>query len=352
MTRRVREKKSRRQSLRLKGTIQKKVKAWRKKKNKETRRLAKMGIVKRKKKTMVIPNSWVGKEKLLREEIKLRKKEMKEEAERVTLKKLKRQAAKLIRQDIARNSGVNANFKDPATQTNIREANKEVRKKHYLSELDKVIKACDVVVQVLDARDPLGCRCKELETRVASMKAANNSKKLIFLLNKIDLIPPKNICKWVQYLRREYPVIAFKASTQGLTKNFGRKHRQNPHIYKQGAKCVGDEALLNLLKSYSGSIDTKKSISIGFVGYPNVGKSTIINSLKKKEVVIPHTSPGFTEHLQEVHLDKHICLVDSPGIILNEGDDLSNLFLKDSVRLQDIDMIEAVNKVISRSDPM
>jgi len=361
MTRAIRGKKSRRQTLRQKYMIQKKCKAHRKRQNKEAKKRKMMGIFKRKKKTMPIPNSWVGKEKLIREEIALRRMEIEEEQEKVTLKKLRRKANKLEREKMLRNASTDSlNFKEPTTQTNVRDANKADRKQHYRRELNKLVEACDVVVEVLDARDPLGCRCKELETRVASMKAAkvDSSKKLVFLMNKIDLIPPDVLSKWVRYLRREYPVIAFKASTQMQKRNLGRKNTylktmtENPDTYKTTSKCVGAEALLGLLKNYCRSLNKKTTITVGFVGYPNVGKSSIVNSLKRHRAVGTSATPGFTQNLQEVKLDKNIFLIDSPGVILNEGDDDASLVLKNCVKLQDIDSIETVCKIVSRINPV
>jgi len=344
----LRKKKSRRQPLRQKYMIQKKVKAWRKKQNKIARIMKKRGIVKRNKKALQIPNSWVGKEKLLREEIALRKEEIEEQQQKVTLKKLKRQAAKLAREKTHMVAGTESQgFEEPKTAAEIRDFNKAQRKQHYKNELNKLVDACDVVIVVLDARDPLSCRSKELETRVASLRAVkvDSSKKLIFVLNKIDLIPPEVLSKWMKHLRREYPVIAFKAQTQQKS-GFGRSTRLLT------TKGVGTEALLGLLKNYRRSFDIKKPISVGLVGYPNVGKSSIVNSLKRYRCVGVTQTPGTTQNLHEVHVDKDIIIVDSPGVIFNESDDHASLLLKNSVRPEDIDLVETVKKMVSRIEPI
>jgi len=57
-------------------------------------------------------------------------------------------------------------------------------KKAFLKELKKVIEAADVLIEVLDARDPEGCRSKELEKQII-----NSNKKLLLVVNKIDLVP-------------------------------------------------------------------------------------------------------------------------------------------------------------------
>lgn len=53
------------------------------------------------------------------------------------------------------------------------------------------MEAADVIIQVLDARDPLGCRSAEIEAQ-----ASKAGKKMLLVLNKIDLIPPQNARAW------------------------------------------------------------------------------------------------------------------------------------------------------------
>jgi nuclear GTP-binding protein len=64
--------------------------------------------------------------------------------------------------------------------------NKELSRKAYSKELKEVIQNSDVILQVLDARDPLSCRSKELESQILSHR---DGKKIILVVNKIDLVP-------------------------------------------------------------------------------------------------------------------------------------------------------------------
>ena len=64
-------------------------------------------------------------------------------------------------------------------------------KKAYMKELKKVLESSDVVIEVLDARDPEGCRSKEIEKQVLSA-----GKKLLVVINKMDLVPPQNAKAW------------------------------------------------------------------------------------------------------------------------------------------------------------
>jgi large subunit GTPase 1 len=56
-------------------------------------------------------------------------------------------------------------------------------------------------------------------------------------------------------------------------------------------------------------------VCIGFVGYPNVGKSSIINALVKKKLVGVAQQPGKTKNFQTIFLEKHLLLCDCPGLI-------------------------------------
>ncbi|KAB2615861.1 nucleolar GTP-binding protein 2 [Pyrus ussuriensis x Pyrus communis] len=88
--------------------------------------------------------------------------------------------------------------------------------KHIWGELYKVIDSSDVVVQVLDARDPQGTRCHHLERH---LKEHCTHKHLILLLNKCDLVPPWVLSRWLNVLKAEFPTIAFHAS---VNKSFGK----------------------------------------------------------------------------------------------------------------------------------
>ena len=60
----------------------------------------------------------------------------------------------------------------------------ERSRKTYYREFKKVVDASDIIIQVLDARDPLGCRCPQVEQAVLT---SGKNKKLILLLNKIGI---------------------------------------------------------------------------------------------------------------------------------------------------------------------
>ncbi|TIA49728.1 nuclear/nucleolar GTP-binding protein [Aureobasidium pullulans] len=81
--------------------------------------------------------------------------------------------------------------------------------KRIWNELYKVIDSSDVVIHVLDARDPLGTRCRSVEKYI---REEAPHKHLLFVLNKCDLIPTSVAANWVRLLGKEYPTLAFHAS--------------------------------------------------------------------------------------------------------------------------------------------
>ncbi|KAK8813193.1 hypothetical protein WA158_002785 [Blastocystis sp. Blastoise] len=182
--------------------------------------------------------------------------------------------------------------------------------KRIWNELYKVLDCSDVVIQVLDARDPMGTRCYHVEQHL--QKFAKH-KHMIFVLNKCDLVPTWVTKKWVAILSQEYPTLAFHASVQ--------------HSYGKGA-------LFDLLRQFALLHKEKKQISVGFIGYPNVGKSSIINTLKQKDVCKVAPIPGETKIWQYITLMKNIFLIDCPGVVYQSTDSDSDIVLKGVVRAE------------------
>ncbi|KAF9927134.1 GTPase required for pre-60S ribosomal subunit nuclear export and maturation [Linnemannia zychae] len=185
--------------------------------------------------------------------------------------------------------------------------------KRIWGELYKVIDSSDVIIHVLDARDPMGTRCSNVEHHI---KKEARHKQLIFVLNKCDLVPTWVTAKWVKTLSKEYPTLAFHAS---INNSFGKG------------------SLIQLLRQFSALHSDKKQISVGFVGYPNTGKSSIINTLRGKKVCNVAPIPGETKVWQYITLMKRIYLIDCPGVVHPSTTDTeTDIVLKGVVRIENI----------------
>lgn len=77
----------------------------------------------------------------------------------------------------------------------------------FWGEVYKVIDSSHVLIEVIDARDPIGTRCHAIEQYLSKEKPFKN---LILVLNKCDLVPSSMVKKWLFILSRQHPVIAFR----------------------------------------------------------------------------------------------------------------------------------------------
>jgi nuclear GTP-binding protein len=228
---------------------------------------------------------------------------------------------------------------DHAETTNI-DSFFDTSKRAFQREFQKVVEHADVILEILDARDPAGCRVPLVEELVA---ASGGRKTIVLVLNKIDLVPRPILEGWLRVLRRELPTVAFRASTAmasaGATLGMG--------------ECLGSDTLLQLLKNYCRNLNIKTSIRVGVVGYPNVGKSSIINSLSRSKVCRVGATAGITTASQEIHLDKNITLLDSPGIVFARPTDAAGaaaLFLRNCLKIEHLDdPIAPVELVMQRT---
>jgi nuclear GTP-binding protein len=195
--------------------------------------------------------------------------------------------------------------------------------KRIWAEFFKVVDCSDVVLHVIDARNVPGTRCTMIEKHI---RENASHKHLVFVLNKIDLVPNWVAKRWMGELARDRPTIAFHAS---MTHAFGKG------------------ALISLLRQFGKLHEDKKQISVGVIGYPNVGKSSVINTLISKKSCKVAPIPGETKIWQYISLFKRISLIDCPGVVVDTaGDTETDSVLKGVVRAERLenpeDFIQAI----------
>ncbi|CAB1353483.1 unnamed protein product [Coregonus sp. 'balchen'] len=188
----------------------------------------------------------------------------------------------------------------------------ENSRKAYYREFKKVVEASDVILEVLDARDPLGCRCPQVEQAVIQSGA---DKKIVLVLNKIDLVSKEIVEKWIKYLRNEFPTVAFKASTQQQNKNLKRSN------------VPVTQATAELLVSQCWKEQSDKQFEAG--------------------TCMQYWSHSWRN--QEIHLDKHIKLLDCPGIVMATSTTDAAMILRNCVKIEQlVDTLPPIEAILRR----
>lgn len=356
------KKPSKRQPARLRYKIEKKVKEHNRKQRKEAKKNPKS----KKTKPIQIPNICPFKEDILKEVEAVKKHKEEERQKRKEQAKLDKQ--KKLEEKKNEKSGTNLNtlvtnaqargkvheaFNGDSQPSQDIEFGKDRKQenslKTYYREFKKVISEAEVILEIVDARDPLGTRCIQVEEAVRE-----SGKRLVLVLNKADLVPRDNLTAWLKYLRQSAPAVPFKASTQDQQHNLGR--RKMKHIVKEkemkGSACVGAELLMSLLGNYCRNKGIKTSITVGVVGLPNVGKSSIINSLNRSKACNVGSTPGVTKQMQTVQLDSKIKILDSPGIVFQSGPESdSTVALKNAIRVGSLkDPVTPATAILQRAN--
>lgn len=148
----------------------------------------------------------------------------------------------------------------------------------FNSLVDKVIKEADILLLVADARNVRGSINRELEARIIKQ-----GKRYLHVINKADLITKK-----------EQQSISLANSIQiSATQHWSTLR------------------LLRKIRELSGG----NQVIVGVVGYPNTGKSTLINSLKGRHSAPTSPRSGYTRSLRKVRVNETVMMIDTPGVI-------------------------------------
>lgn len=210
-----------------------------------------------------------------------------------------------------------------------------ISKKGQTREIRQVIERSDVIVQVLDARDPEGSRCIELEDQIKE-----GSKKLIFLLNKIDLVPEEAVDQWITHYKGEKQLcLKFKAT--GNLKQEAKEGADKDEEMEDAKDESGRTMLMDVLFEYARKFADKKdqeTIAVGVIGYTNSGKSSVINCLKRRAACPTSSNTFLTKSKQEVRLNQMVTLVDTPGIVhISETDQQGTQVIRSALQVEQIE---------------
>ena len=234
-------------------------------------------------------------------------------------------------------------------------------------QLWRVIERSDLVVQIVDARNPLLFRCEDLEKYV---KEVDPKKNNLLLVNKADMMTLEQRRAWANYFQTAG--INFRFFSAELAKEMNEaanatldtaddiltddvEDRMDPedqlvrqsremHIQEtveEDEQWMNEEELKPIDTSEPDADPTRilttdefealflqhapeevtdahgnpRKTQIGLVGYPNVGKSSTINALIGAKKVSVSATPGKTKHFQTIHLSDKVILCDCPGLV-------------------------------------
>jgi hypothetical protein len=178
------------------------------------------------------------------------------------------------------------------------------------NKIKELINKSNILLEILDARFPKLCRIKYIERYIK-----DKNKDLILVLNKSDLVSEDFLKKVVEEFSKEYITVYISA------------------IYRKGSRKLR-KTIKKVGKKY-------EKAYIGVFGYPNTGKSSIINVLVGRRSAGTSPKPGFTRHLQIIRLSRKYYLIDSPGIV-----ETKNKYLLTILGAYDVDKLEHPEKAV------
>lgn len=206
-------------------------------------------------------------------------------------------------------------------------------------QLWRVVERCDLVVQIVDARDPLLFRSVDLERYV---KEIDDRKQNLLLVNKADLLTRKQRIAWAKYFHSKNIAFTFYSALKAnqlleMQEELGLDYKQEEPVEEESSSDDDvdlDEKMLESIRiltidqleelflsrapetPLTTPLPGQSSITqIGLVGYPNVGKSSTINSLVGAKKVSVSATPGKTKHFQTINLSDSVTLCDCPGLV-------------------------------------
>jgi nuclear GTP-binding protein len=283
--------KSKRTTLKDKYKMQRRVTETQRKRKKQGKKDKIDGVIRSShisKKDPGIPNSWPFKKDLLKDIQKAKERQQQQQQEQKDrrkndLRSLREHqeaggSARTVQELVDQATADQASFQFKSVEKEMSDgavAAGQQSRRAYLRELKKVIDNADVLLQVLDARDPIASR---IHPSIEDAIMSRSDKRMVLVLNKIDLVPKEVVGSWLTALRRSHPTIAIKGNSLERRSDgaaIGMADDSASVVTASASSSVGADGLLQLLKNYArtgaGGGKNKTTIVVGVIGYPNVG---------------------------------------------------------------------------------
>ena len=157
----------------------------------------------------------------------------------------------------------------------------------FWKHVNGVLRQADLIIEVLDSRMIEESRNYEIEEKIK-----RSGKQILYVINKCDLVDAQALTPWKKIL--------------------------NPCIFISSRYHLGT----TLLKKKILEISKGEQVIVGVVGYPNVGKSSLINALAGRSKARTSPQSGFTKGMQKIKVDSRIELLDTPGVLPDKEKDM------------------------------